>query len=384
MNTDKHRFINFKTALPLMVSIVVVLFFTVRFFQLGSARVFGMQTSSSGFVREAMYWEKSDLGVKCGLCPFNCYIPEGAKGKCRVRVNKDGVLYTEVYGQAAALALDPIEKKPVFHMLPGSAILSVATNGCPLKCAFCQNWTLSQTEPESMADAQWMPPEKLVAEAIQNHIPSIAYTYSEPVIFYEYMLETAKLAKANGLHNVMVTSGYINPEPLRKLAPYLDVVKVDLKGMDPDFYRKEVGGELSNVLATLKMLKEENVLTEVVNLVVPQRNDQEADFVKLSRWVLDNLGPDTPLFFSRFHPDYRLKYLPPTSVETLEKARAIAMKEGLRYVYLGNVPGSDGENTYCPKCHELLIRRNGYEIEKDVLKDGRCPNCGEKIPGIWK
>jgi pyruvate formate lyase activating enzyme len=355
-----------------------------RFFQLGSARVFGAGAPTSSFVREAMYWEKSDLGVKCGLCPFNCYIPEGAKGKCRVRVNKDDVLYTEVYGQAAALALDPIEKKPVFHMLPGSAILSVATNGCPLKCEFCQNWTLSQTEPESMPDAEWMPPEKLVEAALEHHVPSIAYTYSEPVIFYEYMLETAKLAHEKGLRNVVVTSGYINPEPLRKLAPYLDVVKVDLKGMDPDFYRKEVGGELSNVLATLKILKQENILTEVVNLVVPQRNDKEEDFVKLSRWVRDNLGQDTPLFFSRFHPDYRLKYLPPTPVETLENARAIAMKEGLRYVYLGNVPGSDGENTYCPKCHTLLIQRNGYLILKDILKDGRCPKCGEKIPGIWK
>ena len=381
---DKPRSMTLKTLIPFGVSLLVALFFMARFFQLGSARVFGAGAPTSSFVREAMYWEKSDLGVKCGLCPFNCYIPEGAKGKCRVRVNKDDVLYTEVYGQAAALALDPIEKKPVFHMLPGSAILSVATNGCPLKCEFCQNWTLSQTEPESMPDAEWMPPEKLVEAALEHHVPSIAYTYSEPVIFYEYMLETAKLAHEKGLRNVVVTSGYINPEPLRKLAPYLDVVKVDLKGMDPDFYRKEVGGELSNVLATLKILKQENILTEVVNLVVPQRNDKEEDFVKLSRWVRDNLGPDTPLFFSRFHPDYRLKYLPPTPVETLENARAIAMKEGLRYVYLGNVPGSDGENTYCPKCHTLLIQRNGYLILKDILKDGRCPKCGEKIPGIWK
>ncbi len=370
--------------MPLWVSLVFSLFFTAQFFLQGTPRLFGGRVPGDSFVREALYWDKADLGVKCGLCPFRCYIPEGAKGRCRVRMNQDGVLYTEVYGQAAALAVDPIEKKPVFHMLPGSPILSVASTGCPLKCTFCQNWTLSQADPESAGEAQWLPPEKLVEQAVESRIPSIAFTYSEPAIFYEYMLETAKLAKEKGLRNVVVTSGYINPEPLRKLAPYLDVVKVDLKGMDPEFYRKEVGGELSNVLATLLILKEQGVLTEVVNLVVPQRNDREEDFVRLSRWVKDNLGPDTPLFFSRFHPDYRLQYLPPTPVETLEKARAIARREGLRYVYLGNVPGSDGENTYCPQCGSLLIQRNGFLVERNILKDGHCPRCGEKIPGIWK
>ncbi len=365
------------------LSLAITSLFLGLFLSQRSPCVFSLAPANPSYARPAHFWKKADMGVQCRLCPFNCFLPEGAKGKCRVRMNKDGKLYTEVYGQAVSINVDPIEKKPVFHMLPGSRILSLATVGCPLRCTFCQNWSLSQSFPEEVKSTQLTSPEDIVKAALAYHIPSIAYTYSEPVIFYEYMLETARLAKQNGLRNVMVTSGYINPEPLAALAPYFDVIKVDLKGMDEKFYRDDVGGRLDAVLTSLKLLKKLNVLTEVVNLVVPGRNDSAGDFEKLSQWVYDNLGPDTPLFFSRFHPDYKLSNLPPTPIETLEQARNIAMKIGLRFVYLGNVPGSDGENTYCPHCHALLVKRVGYDIQQNNLKHGRCPVCGTKIPGIW-
>jgi len=336
------------------------------------------------FNREAMFWRRADLGAKCGLCPFNCYLPEGARGKCRVRASTGGKLLTMVWGQAASVAVDPIEKKPVFHMLPGTPILSFAAVGCPLRCNFCQNWSLSQVNPEEVKGSGITTPEAIVAYALANRIPSIAYTYSEPAVFYEYMIETAMLAKRRGLRNVVVTSGYINAEPLERLAPYLDVVKVDLKGMDPGFYRDEVGGRLEPVLATLKVLKTRGVLVEVVNLVVPGRNDSEGDFTRLSAWVVENMGPDTPVFFSRFHPDYRLTNLPSTPVETLERARALARKAGLRYVYLGNAPGGEGESTRCPWDGALLVGREGYLVRAYNLRAGRCPSCGRTIPGIWR
>ena len=353
------------------------------FFALGKPLPTAGVQPNGKFTREAMYWKRADRGVKCGLCPFNCYLGEGARGKCRVRASCGGKLLTMVWGQAASLAVDPIEKKPVFHMLPGTLILSFATVGCPLRCNFCQNWSLSQVQPEELKGREITTPEVIVGYALANRIPSIAYTYSEPAVFYEYMLDTAMLAKRKGLRNVVVTSGYINPEPLEKLAPYLDVVKVDLKGLNPGFYKDEVGGRLEPVLATLKLLRAKGVLVEVVNLVVPGRNDSGEDFTRLAAWVMENMGADTPLFFSRFHPDYRLANLPSTPLETLERARALARKAGLRYVYLGNVPGGKGENTVCPWDGTLLVGREGYLIRAYNLKAGRCPSCGRTIPGIW-
>ena len=358
--------------------------FTASFFALKSPRPFSASKPDAAFARVASFWKPLDMGVKCGLCPFNCYLPEGTRGKCRVRMSKDGSLYTMVYGHAVSLAVDPIEKKPVFHMLPGTAILSFATVGCPLKCTFCQNWTLSQSYPEEAKQGTLTSPEQIVNAALANRIPSIAYTYSEPAIFYEYMYDTARLAKARGLRNVVVTSGFINPEPLERIARYLDVVKVDLKGIDEGFYARDVGGWLAPVLLTLKTLHRMGVLVEVVNLVVPTRNDSDADFDALSRWVRDNMGPDCPLFFTRFHPDYKLRNLPPTPLETLEKARKIAMRNGLNFVYIGNVPGHEAENTYCPNDKTILVKRSGYLIEYVRIKEGRCPTCGRRIPGIWR
>ena len=338
---------------------------------------------NDNFVKEASYWHKKDLGVQCELCPNYCFLPEGQRGLCKVRINKNNTLYTEVYNQPASIHIDPIEKKPIFHMLPGSEILSLSTVGCPLKCSFCQNWSLSQAYPEEIKIIQFMTPEDIVNLAIAKNLPSIAFTYGEPVAYYEYMRDIAKLAHKKELRNVMVTSGYINEKPLLAIAEYFDVIKVDLKGISEKFYKDEVGGYLSSVLNTLKTLKKANVMIEVVNLVVPNRNDSEEDFDKLTKWVYDNLGPDTPIFFTRFHPDYKLSNLPPTPLKTLERAREIALHNGLNFVYIGNAPGNTGENTYCPVCKTLLIEREGYLIRRNILKDGHCPVCNRAIPGIW-
>jgi len=348
------------------------------------------QTVSSIFkidrarVRQAD-WEKQDcLGVQCELCPFRCFLPEGSRGICRVRMSAGGRLLTLVYGQPVSAHIDPVEKKPIYHMLPGSRIFSLATVGCNLRCSFCQNWEISQSYPEEAgAGGQILTPEQVVNAAIANNCHSIAYTYSEPAVFYEYVLDIARLAKQKGLRNVLVSAGYINRQPLRKLAPYFDVIKIDLKGFNEQFYRKVVGGDLKYVLATLKELHSLGVLTEVVNLIVPGLNDNLQEITRMSKWIYDNLGPDTPLFFSRFSPQYKLGNLPATPIETLEQARKIALEAGLRYVYIGNVPGHPGENTYCPSCGKILIHRYGYEILENNIKNGQCIFCGKKIPGIW-
>jgi len=330
-------------------------------------------------------WETQDcLGVQCQLCPFRCFLPEGSRGICRVRMNVGGRLKTLVYAQPVSVHIDPIEKKPVYHMLPASRIFSIATVGCNLRCSFCQNWEISQCNPEEAKTAgRIMTPEQVVDAAIENNCSSIAYTYSEPIVFYEYVLDIARLAKQRGLKNVLVSAGYINREPLIKLAPYFDVIKIDLKGFNEQFYRKVVGGDLKYVLAALKELHSLGVLTEVVNLVVPSLNDDMGEIAGMCKWIHDNMGTDTPLFFSRFTPQYRLGNLPATPIETLEKARKIAMDAGLRYVYIGNVPGHPGESTYCPSCGKRLIHRYGYAILENNIKKGRCVFCGKEIPGIW-
>ena len=330
-------------------------------------------------------WETQDcLGVQCQLCPFRCFLPEGSRGICRVRMNVGGRLKTLVYAQPVSVHIDPIEKKPVYHMLPASRIFSIATVGCNLRCSFCQNWEISQCNPEEAKTAgRIMTPEQVVDAAIENNCSSIAYTYSEPIVFYEYVLDIARLAKQRGLKNVLVSAGYINREPLIKLAPYFDVIKIDLKGFNEQFYRKVVGGDLKYVLAALKELHRLGVLTEVVNLVVPSLNDDMGEIAGMCKWIHDNMGTDTPLFFSRFTPQYKLGNLPATPIETLEKARKIAMDAGLRYVYIGNVPGHPGESTYCPSCGKMLVHRYGYAILENNIKKGRCVFCGKEIPGIW-
>lgn len=333
-------------------------------------------------IKEAFFYSKKDHGVKCYLCPRECFLPEGFRGKCRVRINTGGKLYTMVYGVASAVHIDPIEKKPVYHLKPGTDAFSIATKGCNLRCNFCQNWQLSQNNPEDR-NATFLSPQKIIELVKEYKSSSIAYTYSEPIIFYEYVFETAKLAKENGIYNILVSAGYINEKPLEKLLPYLDVIKIDLKGFNEEFYKKFVGCELGDILHTLKILKKYNKLTEIVNLVIPGLNDNEEEIKNMCKWIYENLGADTPLFFSRFFPNYLLTNLPATDFETLKKAYNIAKEQGLHYVYIGNVPGTQYENTYCPKCGKILVRRYGYTVGEINIINGKCKFCGNYIPGIW-
>lgn len=334
-------------------------------------------------LRQARWWKTACAGVQCTLCPFECFLPEGNRGICNVRQNVGGTLYTLVYAQPVSVHIDPIEKKPVYHLYPGSRSYSLATVGCNLRCAFCQNWEISQAHPEQ-ARGELLTPEDIVRSAVSTQCRSIAYTYAEPTVFYEYVYDTAVLAKRRGLRNVLVSCGYINPEPLAALAPLFDIIKIDLKGFNERFYRRVVKGELRFVLRTLVELRRHGVLTEIVNLVVPTLNDDPEEIRRMCRWIMQELGPDTPLFFSRFSPQYQLQNLPPTPAETLERAHDIARAEGIRYVYIGNVHGHPAENTYCPTCSHVLIRRHGYAVlEYRLAPGGFCPYDGTKIPGVW-
>jgi pyruvate formate lyase activating enzyme len=292
-------------------------------------------------------------------------------------------LVTLVYGQPVAVHVDPIEKKPVFHLYPGSRSFSVATVGCNLRCTFCQNWEISQTLPEQ-AKGKPMPPAEVVEAALLTGSRSIAYTYSEPTVFYEYMLDTARLAKQKGIRNVVVSAGYINEAPLKELAPFIDVMKIDLKGFNENFYRRIVKGELKFVLETLVRLNKFGISSEVVNLIVPGLNDNMVEIRNMCRWIRRELGPDVPVFFSRFTPQFKLENLPPTSAETIYRAREIGLEEGLHYVYSGNLSGGEGENTYCPTCKKPLIERYGYAVTANrLMPGGYCPYDNTKIPGIW-
>lgn len=344
-----------------------------------SARSAGSTTAG----RPAKYYRKvkGDI-VQCTLCPTDCVITAGERGFCQVRENRNGRLETLVYGNPCAVHVDPIEKKPLFHVMPATTAFSIATAGCNFKCKQCQNWQISQVAPEKTANLDY-PPERVVAEALAAGSSIIAYTYAEPVVFYEYMLDTAKLAKEKGLLNMMHTNAFIHPEPLQELAPYLDAVNVDLKAFTAQFYDKICEGELKPVLTALKAMEQSGVHLEITNLIIPTLNDTVSETRKLSRWIATELGAETPVHFSRFWPQYKLKNLPPTPVETLIKARKIAQDEGLKFAYIGNVPGQEGENTYCPGCGKLLIARVGYSVGENNVTQGRCKFCGRKIPGIW-
>ena len=319
--------------------------------------------------------------VQCNLCPHRCIIADGERGTCRVRENRGGRLYSMVYGNPCAVHIDPIEKKPFYHFLPTISTLSLATAGCNLRCLYCQNWSLSQVPPEKTQNVN-LPPEKVIHYAGHYKVPVVAYTYSEPIIFYEYMLETARQAREAGLRNVVISAGFINPDPLRELCAAVDAIKIDLKGYDEDFYREVCEGELGPVLEALRIIYESGVHLEIVNLVVPTLNDSLDQLRTLSHWVARDLSPDIPLHFSRFQPQYKLTNLPPTPVERLERAREVAMEEGVRFVYIGNVPGHPGNNTYCPACGEVVIARQGFTVTEYHLQDGVCA-CGEPIPGVW-
>jgi pyruvate formate lyase activating enzyme len=356
---------------------------TVGISSLSAGSRFG---GGSGFVEacEARYWEPLDNGwVKCRLCPRRCVVPPGGRGYCEVRENRDGVYYTLTYGNPCAVHVDPIEKKPFYHFLPRSTSFSVATAGCNLDCRFCQNWHISQARPDETHNYA-MPPQEVVRLARESGSASIAYTYSEPTIFYEYMLDCAKLARSQGIKNVYHSNGYINPEPLRELCAYLDAADIDLKGFTEEYYESMTSGSLAPVLRSLRILVEEGVHLEITTLLVPGRNDDPKTLREMCRWVRENLGDSVPLHFSRFHPQYRLKNLAPTPVESLETARRIALEEGLKYVYIGNVPGHAANSTYCPVCGAQVIRRIGYSVDVLSLEAGACAECGAPIEGVWE
>ncbi len=323
-----------------------------------------------------------DKYIRCTLCPHECEVAPGGRGRCEVRENRDGAYYSLAYGNPCAVHADPIEKKPFFHVLPATRSFSIATAGCNLECKFCQNWEISQARPEDTFNYD-LSPEAVVAFAGRTGCRSIASTYVEPTIFFEYMIDIGRLARKASLLTVTHSNGYINPEPLASLCDYLDAACIDLKGFSDDYYRQMTGGALEPVLSTLKALKKRKIHTELVNLMVPTRNDDAKMIADMCHWVAAELGPDTPIHFSRFHPMYKLKSLPPTPRSTLEGARKTAMDAGLRFVYIGNQPGHEGENTFCPKCGEKIIARLGYQVQALHLKSGACGFCGQPIPGIW-
>ncbi|MFP3870752.1 MAG: AmmeMemoRadiSam system radical SAM enzyme, partial [Syntrophobacteria bacterium] len=320
--------------------------------------------------------------IRCELCPRFCEVEEGQRGYCGVRQNIDGSYYSLVYGNPCAVHLDPVEKKPFFHVLPSSRSFSLATVGCNLDCKFCQNWEISQARPDETHNYH-MSPEQVVQYARKHRCRSIASTYVEPTIFIEYMIDIGRLARKQGLLKVVHSNGFINSAPLKDLGEHLDAACIDLKGFTEKYYRELTEGSLEPVLETIKLLRELGIHTELVNLVVPSKNDDMAQVRAMCRWIKEEVGPDVPLHFSRFYPIYKLKSLPPTPVSTLEQARNTALREGLHFVYIGNVPGHPGEHTYCPQCGTRLIQRTGYTVKVVRLQDGRCGNCGVPIPGIW-
>lgn len=337
---------------------------------------------SGKYSKESPYYMVTPKGVKCQICPNGCVLREGYDSICRTHVVKDNKLYTIAYGNPCSMHIDPIEKKPLFHFLPASRSFSIATAGCNLACLNCQNWEISQQSPRNTQNIDLFP-SMVVEEAMKNGCKSIAYTYSEPTAFYEYMFDTARLAKARGIKNLMISNGYINERPLRDLARYIDAANIDLKSFSDEVYAKLTGGSLNPVLNTLKILKESGVWLEITNLIVPGWNDQTAMITEMCTWLVKNGFSDTPLHFSRFFPLYKLTSIPYTPEATLLRAQAIAVKAGIKYVYVGNIPGSPAENTYCPSCKRTVIERRGFTILTSNLKAGSCKFCGTKIDGVW-
>ena len=341
-------------------------------------------TSEKPRRKEAMFYKKHpEMGVECELCPKKCKVGDIERGYCGTRENRDGVYYSLVYALPCAVHIDPIEKKPLFHFLPGTNAFSLGTAGCNMDCKFCQNWEMSQARPEQTENF-YLPPKEVVAKAKQTSSSSIAFTYSEPgVVAIEYMLDTAIEGNKSGIKTVMISNGYINREPMLEAVKHLGAVKVDLKAFTEKYYKEVCDATLKPVLDTLVLLKNAGAWCEIVYLVVPTLNDSDSELTSMSKWIAQELGPDVPLHFSRFYPIYKMKKLPQTPISTLEKARKIAMNAGLHYVYIGNVPGHEGENTYCPGCKRPVVKRIGFSIVEKKISAGRCDYCKTKIAGVW-
>jgi pyruvate formate lyase activating enzyme len=348
-----------------------------------SAVIAGMADDQQGiYKRIAMYQEETARGIMCRICPNECVLKEGELSKCNNRKVHDSKLYTLAFGNPCAANVDPVEKKPLYHFLPGTRAYSIATAGCNLVCLNCQNWTISQTSPDKTRNFD-LPPAKVIEECIKNNCASIAYTYSEPVTFYEYVFETATLARKAGIKNIIKSNGYINAEPLKKLCSVIDAANIDLKAFTESTYLKLTGGKLQPVLDSLKIYKDMGIWLEITNLVVPSWSDDLNEIRSMCRWLSDNGFKSTPLHLSRFYPLHKLEQLPPTSVEVLNSAFNIANEEGLKYVYTGNIPGEEKSDTKCPSCGSSLVVRQGYRIASNNIIGGKCNKCGYKVEGVW-
>ena len=334
-------------------------------------------------MKEAMLYEKVEDGkVKCNLCNHHCLIADGKRGLCGVRENQEGTLHSLVYRKAIAAHIDPIEKKPFFNFLPGTLSYSIATQGCNFRCKFCQNWGISQSSKEGgEITGEDISPMEIVKEAKASGCRSIAYTYTEPTVFFEYAYDTARLAREEGLKNVFVTNGFMTEEALREIQPYLDAANVDLKAFTEEFYNKICGAKLEPVKKSLKLMKELGIWVEITTLIIPTLNDSQEELKAMAEFISNELGPETPWHLSKYHPDYRMTDIKATPVETIHMARETGLKAGLRYVYAGNLPGDSGENTYCYSCNELLINRYLFRINENGIKDSKCPKCGAEIDG---
>jgi len=353
---------------------------------LASPAASAAQTQNNAqFTCEAKFYQQlPNRKIKCQLCPRQCVVADRDRGCCGVRENRGGVFYTLVHSRVCAAHIDPIEKKPLFHYLPGTMAFSIATAGCNVHCKFCQNWNISQSRPEEVP-AQFLSPLQAAAIARKYDCPTVAFTYSEPAVFAEYLMDTADAARAAGVGSIVVSNGYLQHDALIQAYGKMDAVKIDLKSFSESYYTKIVAGRLQPVLDSLVTLRKIGKWIEIVYLIVPTLNDDDAELRGLAQWIKANLGLDVPLHFTQFHPDYLLKNLSVTPLATLERAKAIADAEGLDYVYIGNVPGHPAQNTYCPRCRKLLVERVGFTASQVLMRnDSTCPNCNHTIPGIWR
>jgi pyruvate formate lyase activating enzyme len=333
-----------------------------------------------------LYESLENNNVKCNLCSHRCVIKDGHRGICSVRENESGILKTLVYGKLIARHIDPIEKKPLFHFLPGTLSYSVATVGCNFRCRFCQNADIAQmpADRKGMIMGDTFTPSEVVDAAERGGCKSISYTYTEPTVFFEFAYETAKLASERGIRNVFVTNGYMTAEALEMISPYLDGANVDLKAFTAKYYKELCGARLKHVQATLKLMKSLGIFVEVTTLIIPRLNDDTAELKELAAFIAQDLGVETPWHISRFHPTYKLTDRQPTPVKTLTAARKIGLKAGLKYVYTGNVPGNAAENSLCYSCGETVIERWGFQVGEMRIKNGNCMKCGTAIDGVWE
>jgi len=330
-----------------------------------------------------LYSKLAGNKVRCGICPHRCLLSPGDRSICRSKINHQGTLYSLAYGNACSIHLDPVEKKPLYHFKPGTSVFSIAATGCNFRCLNCQNWEISQVKPHEVRFHDLFP-DDVVAAAIKNKARSIAYTYSEAITYFEYMIDTARRAREQDTHNLWISNGYINRKPLLALCRYLSAANVNLKSFSDDLYRRLNGGRLQPVLNTFKTLHEQGLHFEMTNLVVPGYVDDAEMVKRMCGWILENLGADYPLHFLRFFPKYKLNRLPPTPVSTLTSFRKLAISEGIHYVYTGNLPRHEGNNTYCHHCKKLLIERQGYHIPVYNLNGNKCIFCSTVIPGVWR